>query len=125
MGAANRVFWLGEHKDTTAAYASADILLHPTIYDSFGLVVAEAMAHGVVPVTTTNAGISELIEHGSSGWIVEGDPVSGTTAALAELTVDTAKRELIGKAAQKVAESRSWDRVAIETLAIYEKVAGR
>ena len=125
LGTADRVHWLGEHKDPTLAYAASDLLLHPTIYDSFGLVVAEAMAYGVTPVTTADAGISELIEHRKSGWIVEGEAYSGTTEALAELTADSVLRDRIGKAAKEVATSRNWDTVANETLAIYEQVAGR
>ena len=125
LGAADRVFWLGEQKDPRLAYAAADLLLHPTIYDSFGLVVAEAMAFGVTPVVTTEAGISELIKHGDSGWIVEGDAVSGTTQAVVELTADKATRERIGKAAKDVAISHSWDTVAQKTLRTYEQVAGR
>ncbi|MFC1639811.1 glycosyltransferase family 4 protein [Gemmatimonadota bacterium] len=125
LGVANRVHWLGELKDPMLAYAASDLLLHPTIYDSFGLVVAEAMAFGVAPVTTVHAGISELITHGESGWIVDGDVVSGTTKALAALTSDRLLRDRMGKAAKEVATSRSWDTVANETLTIYEQVAGR
>lgn len=125
LGAAERVHWLGELEDPTLAYAAADVLLHPTIYDSFGLVVAEAMANGVPPVVTEQAGISELIKHRESGWIVEGDPISGTTTALAELSSNPTLRARIGNAARDVATSRGWDTVAIETLAIYEQVAGR
>jgi len=125
LGAADRVSWLGEHKDPTLAYAASDLLLHPTIYDSFGLVVAEAMACGVTPVTTVNAGISELIKHGESGWIVEGDAISGTTQALVELATDKALRNRIGAAAKEVAKSRGWETVAEETLDIYEQVADR
>jgi glycosyltransferase involved in cell wall biosynthesis len=87
-------------------------MLHPTIYDSFGLVVAEAMAHGVPSVVSEHAGISELIEHKVSGWIVTGDAVSGFGDALAQLFSDDGLR-------------RSWDTVAEETLAAYELVANR
>lgn len=125
LGVADRIHWLGEQKDPTPAYAAADLLLHPTIHDSFGLVVAEAMAYGVPPVITREAGIGELIEHKISGWIVEGDPVAGTAAALAALTADTAARERIGAASKKVAASRGWDLVANETLAVYEEAADR
>ena len=125
LGASDRVHWLGEQKDPSLAYAASDLLLHPTIYDSFGLVVAEAMAFGVTPVTTSDAGISELIEHGKSGWIVEGDIVAGTTEALVALITDKARRNRMGGSAKDVAGSRSWDVVANETLEIYERVAGQ
>jgi glycosyltransferase involved in cell wall biosynthesis len=123
-GVADRVHWLGAHSDISLAMHAADMLVHPTIYDSFGLVVAEAMAHGIPAVVTTNAGVSELIKHRESGWIVDGDAAEGTALALRELAGDKELRERIGLGAKQVAESRTWDDVARETMKVYEE-AGR
>jgi UDP-glucose:(heptosyl)LPS alpha-1,3-glucosyltransferase len=123
LGAGDRVHWLGELKDPSLAYSAADVLLHPTVYDTFGLVVAEAMAHGVPVVVTEHAGISELISHRRDGWIVSGDLAAGTMAALAELSAETALRNDMGRAAKATAATRDWDTVARETLAVYEQVA--
>ncbi len=118
-----RLRWIGPLEDVGPAYQAADLLLHPTIYDSFGLVVAEAMAHGVPPVVTPAAGIAELIRHGESGWVVEGDALSGTAAAVRVLAQDAAARRRLAEGARAVAASRSWDHVAQETLAVYEEAA--
>lgn len=125
VGIGDRVFWLGGLDDPTHAYAAADVLLHPTIYDTFGLVVAEAMAVGVPVVVTEHAGISELLSHKGDGWIVRGDPVAGTTEALSELASNASLRQSMGRAAQATAESRDWDTVARETMAVYEQVVAR
>ena len=122
-GVLDRVHWIGELPSAQIAYEAADVLLHPTIYDSFGLVVAEAMAHGVPPVVTRAAGVSELIRHGESGWVVEGDRQAGTTAALQALAGDPALRERLAAGARAVAARRSWDDVARETLVVYEEAA--
>jgi len=122
-GVLDRVHWMGELPSAETAYEAADVLLHPTIYDAFGLVVAEAMAHGVPPVVTRAAGVAELIRHGESGWIVEGDPRDGTAAALQALVSDRALRERLGAGARAVAATRTWDDVARETLAAYAEVA--
>lgn len=45
-----------------AALAHADLLIHPTAYDSFSLVCLEAAAAGVPVVTTAQAGVAELLE---------------------------------------------------------------
>lgn len=123
LNAGDRVFWLGELKDPTLAYAAADVLLHPTIYDTFGLVVAEAMAHGVPVVVTEHAGITELISHEQDGWIVRGDPVAGTVAGLRAVSSNAALRDDMGRAARNTAAERDWDTVARETLTVYEQVA--
>ena len=124
-GVLDRVHWMGELPSAGIAYEAADVLLHPTIYDSFGLVVAEAMAHGVPPVVTRAAGVAELIRHGVSGWIVEGDPRDGTAAALQALAGDRALRERLGAAARAVAAARTWDDVARETLVVYSEARSR
>jgi glycosyltransferase involved in cell wall biosynthesis len=43
------------------AYQSADVLVFPTLSDGFGLVVTEAMAHGLPVITTDQAGAADLI----------------------------------------------------------------
>jgi glycosyltransferase involved in cell wall biosynthesis len=124
LGIEQRVHWGGLLPDTAVAYAAADVLVHPTIYDSFGLVVAEAMAAGIPPIVTTAAGISELITHERSGWLVEPDDVlAGVTEALRVLSKDRVLRGNLSVGAAEQAQRRSWDEVALETMAVYERLA--
>lgn len=53
-----------------AAYQRAAVLVFPTLYDGFGSVVAEALAHGLPVITTRNAGASSLIEDGCNGFLI-------------------------------------------------------
>jgi UDP-glucose:(heptosyl)LPS alpha-1,3-glucosyltransferase len=122
-GMLDRLHWIGALEDTGPAYDAADFLLHPTIYDAFGLVVAEALAHGVPVVVTRAAGIAELIRHGESGWLVDGDPVAGTLAGVRALAQDAAVRKRLGAGARALAARRSWDDVARETLVVYDEAA--
>ncbi len=125
LGVTDRVYWIGSLTHMSAAYAAADLLLHPTMYDSFGLVVAEAMAHAVPPVVTRAAGITERITHGESGWVVGHDVTGGTQAAVRELVKNEPLRHKLAAGARAAAGQRSWDDVAQETLALYEQVAGQ
>jgi UDP-glucose:(heptosyl)LPS alpha-1,3-glucosyltransferase len=119
-----RVHWLGSLDPVTPAYQAADVLLHPTICDSFGLVVAEAMACGVPAVVTRSAGISELIEHGRSGWIADGPSAAAVTQSLRAVQ-DPAARRRMGDAARVIALGRGWDAVARETLDVYQRAVRR
>jgi glycosyltransferase involved in cell wall biosynthesis len=57
------------------AFRRADILAFPTLSDGFGMVVTEALAHGLPVLTTPEAGASDLITPGHNGLIVpSGDP---------------------------------------------------
>lgn len=62
------------------AYQEASVLVFPTLCDGFGMVAAEALAHGVPVITTPNAGAADLIVEGRNGFLVP----PGDTAALAE-----------------------------------------
>src|SRR5205807_1357771 len=60
---AGRLYWAGPLSDMRVAYAAADVLLHPTIYDTFAMVVAEAVAYGLPAIVSPEAGIADLLEH--------------------------------------------------------------
>jgi glycosyltransferase involved in cell wall biosynthesis len=63
-----------------AAYRDATALVFPTLYDGFGLVVAEALSRGLPVITTSNAGAAEMIDEGTTGFVVP----PADAAALAE-----------------------------------------
>lgn len=123
LGVSPRVHWPGAQHDMARVYAASDVLLHPTIYDTFGLVVAEAMAAGVPVIVGCEAGVCDLIEHGESGWIVNG--VVETGAALESLRTDPGLRARLAERAKAVAAAHSWDETARRTLAVYETAAAR
>lgn len=61
-----------EDKTLLARYYSAsDVFLYPTMADSFGLVVAEAMACGTPVVTFNTDAVPELVEHKKNGYVAE------------------------------------------------------
>jgi len=52
-------------------YASADVFLFPSDTDTFGNVVLEALASGLVVVAFNSAGAGALIQHGHDGWLAQ------------------------------------------------------
>jgi L-malate glycosyltransferase len=66
--------FLGEIHDQAQMsrfYEKADVLLLTSSREGFPLVIMEAMAHGVVPLSTSVGGISEHVINGVNGWLVE------------------------------------------------------
>lgn len=69
-GCDNRIRFLGhvDDKRKTQAYHSADIFCLPTYSENFGIVIAEALAHGVPVVTTVNAPWADIERVGCGRW---------------------------------------------------------
>jgi UDP-glucose:(heptosyl)LPS alpha-1,3-glucosyltransferase len=67
-------------------YRASTALLHPTFFDPFALVTAEALASGCPVVTTARNGASEVIEPGRQGFVVN-DPRDADALARALLEI--------------------------------------
>lgn len=81
-------------------YNAADLFVLPSRYESFGLVVAEALAHGLPAVAFADCpGLNVLIENGKNGVLVSGDDrVAALAEALAALMSDPERRISLGQA---------------------------
>ena len=73
LGLSSRVRYHGPTSDIGWWYAGGDLLVLPTQYEPFGLVIIEALASGLPVITTRLAGAAAAVQHGSTGLIQE-DP---------------------------------------------------
>jgi UDP-glucose:(heptosyl)LPS alpha-1,3-glucosyltransferase len=73
LGLAGRVHYHGASDDVSRQLAAADLLVLPTQYEPFGLVIIEALASGVPVLTSRLAGASTAVDNGRTGLILE-DP---------------------------------------------------
>ena len=73
LGVAGRVHFAGAQRDVRSYYGMADGFILPSIYEPFGLVVAEAMACGLTVLTSTRCGGGELLQPGQTGWLAAPD----------------------------------------------------
>ena len=102
------------------ALLDADLFVLPTHSESFGIAIAEALAHGR-PVLTTRGAPWPMLEERGCGWWVQPD-VEGLADGLAAATA-LARPALDAMGARGRAFVRSeyaWDRVADRFLALYE-----
>jgi glycosyltransferase involved in cell wall biosynthesis len=91
------------------AYASMDALVFPSETDTFGNVVLEAMASGVVPVVSDAGGPKYLVDHGKTGYIAR--DVHQYVRAIVDLQSHPMKRLLMAESARAAAQAYSWDAV--------------
>jgi glycosyltransferase involved in cell wall biosynthesis len=97
-------------KGLPALYASADVLVFPTLRDRYGHVVQEAMASSLPVISTTAAGdISERVVHGRTGLLVPPADSEALAEAMLNLAGAPALREAMGTAALDRIRTRTND----------------
>lgn len=106
--------------------ARSDVMVHPSVSESFGMAVVEGMASGL-PIVCSDM-LSFLVEHGKQGLLV---PTNGKDEARVEairgavhtLLGDAAERRRMGRAArERAVEWYAWERVAEQVEAVYRRV---
>lgn len=69
----------------------SDVFIFPSLADGFGFSVLEAMACGVVPICSKNAGASDLIEDGKNGFLIDASNTNAICKVLELLNKDKTK----------------------------------
>jgi len=106
--------------DLAALYASAMVLVYPSLYEGFGLPPLEAMACGTPIIVSNRATLPEVV--GSAGEMIEPTDAAQLTFFLERLADDPKHWEGRAHACLDRASEFSWQRCARETLAVYRKV---
>jgi glycosyltransferase involved in cell wall biosynthesis len=123
-----RVFFLGALNLMDDAYRAANCLAHPTLEDTFAMVVLEAMAHGlpVVVSSVTYCGISGLLVDKADALILNNPrDVAQLGHALQRVLTDAALAANLGDNGLRFAMQYLWAAQALRQEAIYQTVALR
>ncbi len=103
-------------------YNLADVFLFPSALEGFGLSLAEAMSCGKPVVAFDNSSISEVVERGQTGFLVESgnrsEFVRNTTLLLEN---DSLRAEMGCRARERVERLFRWERAAQQTLDVYRQ----
>jgi glycosyltransferase involved in cell wall biosynthesis len=109
------------HNEILVQMQLHDVLVFPSLFEGFGLVITEAMSQGTPVITTDRTAGPDLITHGKNGWIVE----AGSTLALQEqIEILLQQPEAIiaaGKAAMESAKQRPWAKYGQELTGAIER----
>ena len=97
--------------DLGRAVASMDVLLNPSITETFGNVTLEAMASGVPVVAARATGSTSLVEDGRTGRLVDPGDIDAFAAALEAYAVDPELRRAHGRAGEVRSRDYSWDAI--------------
>jgi glycosyltransferase involved in cell wall biosynthesis len=116
----HRPGWI-EQDDLAGFYALAEALLLPSLFESCGLPVLEAMAAGCPVVTADRYGTKELAE--GAAVLVDPESVDSITAGIERVLDDAAGRARLIEAGRVRSDGFRWSRCARETLAVLERAA--
>lgn len=93
------------------AYASADLFLHCSITETFGLVVLESFASAVPVIARDKGGPSEIVRHGISGYLVPPNDLECFVARIEELVRCPKLLRQMSEAARDQALATTWERI--------------
>lgn len=97
--------------DLAAHYASADLFLFPSLTETFGNVVTEAMASGLPIVAFEHAAAAQLLTHNRHGVLVPAGDERAFVDAAVGLAFDPVRRERLAGAARRRSLELGWDSI--------------
>lgn len=113
------------HDELGPYYERAAVVAVPSLREGYGMVAAEAAAHGRPVVASAVGGLLDLVEDGVTGLLVPPGDVPALRAALERLLADPELRARMGAAARERARERlSIEAAAAATVAAYADAAG-
>ncbi|HEV8644080.1 MAG TPA: glycosyltransferase family 4 protein [Burkholderiales bacterium] len=121
FGIAEAVTFAGKQVDGIERYyRAADIFIMLSAFDTFGLVVLEAMAAGLPVIVSTNVGAKDLVDEGVNGFVLANEHDADCAADRIAQLLDAGGREAMGAAATRTATDHDWERLAKTISRIYE-----
>ena len=108
-------------RDVIAAYRTHDVLVWPSTYEGFGMVVIEAMSQRLPVIATPVGCASTLVHDGTTGLLVEPRRPDLLAAAMTRLMNDRNLRLRLADAAFDLVRDMTWQRTANQTLVSYAR----
>lgn len=127
LGLAHRVHFVPPqpHHLLSTYYRAADVVVVPSRSESFGLVALEAAACGVPVVASAVGGLTTIVEHGRTGFLVESRDPAIFARSLDRILGDAALARQFGDDAARVAGRYRWSTTAGRLRRVYADLAAR
>ena len=107
-----RIVLTGHRDDVERMMAICDVIVHTSLYEGMGRVLAEALAMGKPLVATAVDGVPEIVKDGERGLLVQPDDPSALAKTIVEMLNDPSRAQAMGQA------GREWvlSRFSVETM---------
>ncbi len=119
------VLFLGKRGQDTLPYyySAAEVVVMPSLYESFGMVALEAMACGTPVVASEVGGLGYLVQNGITGYTIPDSDPAELCDKLSHLLGDADLRNQMGNSAAEYAANYAWTKVASQVIDVYKEVA--
>jgi glycosyltransferase involved in cell wall biosynthesis len=124
LGISECIRFLGQRRDVPILIAGADIVILPSLAESFGYALVEAMSLGRPVVASDSGGIPEVVAHDETGLIVPKGDAEALGRALVRVLADRTLAERLGNAGRRRAGLFSFDRMIKGYEDVYRQVLG-
>jgi D-inositol-3-phosphate glycosyltransferase len=113
------------HELLSTFYRAADVCLVTSRTESFGLVALEAAACGTPVVASAVGGLTTLVQHGRTGWLVESRDPSAYAAHAKDVLTDPQLAFDLSRRAAAVARGYTWSIAAQRLRRLYGQLTAR
>jgi UDP-glucose:(heptosyl)LPS alpha-1,3-glucosyltransferase len=105
-------------------YLASDMYVMLSKFDTFGMVVLEAMAAGLPVIISSNVGAKDIVQEGENGFIISDTSDANYVASKIALLLNETIRNSMVQSAYYTAMQNTWDHVALKYRRIYESIPG-
>jgi D-inositol-3-phosphate glycosyltransferase len=118
------VVFLGKRAQDTLPYyySAAEVLVMPSLYESFGMVALEAMACGTPVIASEVGGLGYLVQDGLTGYTVPDSDPGALSSKLSILLGNNQLRAEMGERAAAYAREYVWEKIATSIINVYQEV---
>jgi UDP-glucose:(heptosyl)LPS alpha-1,3-glucosyltransferase len=121
MGIGDTVIFAGPQEGVEEFYLASDLFLLLSRFDTFGMVVLEAMAARLPVILSATVGAKDLVEEGVNGFVLPDGRDADAAAGKIVLLLDAGRRAALGEAGFRTASAHSWERLAGAVGKVYEE----
>jgi UDP-glucose:(heptosyl)LPS alpha-1,3-glucosyltransferase len=123
LGIAQAVTFAGTQVDGLERYyRAADMFIMLSKFDTFGMVVLEAMAAGLPAIVSPNVGAKDLVKNGGNGFILPAHEDADAAADCIVRLSGAEQREAMGAEAAQTAALHDWEKLAEKMELLYQEV---
>ncbi|RFZ85783.1 glycosyltransferase [Mucilaginibacter terrenus] len=97
------------HAEILTLMRGHDVLIFPSLFEGFGLVITEAMAQGTPVITTDRTAGPDIISNHENGWLIQAASTDALKESIEAILLNPGMIKNVGMAARETAKNRTWE----------------